>query len=391
MVVFHLQRYIKWGGSAWFFAFFLLLLIDPTATIFDLKDLCFVGLLAYHLLFFKPDLSKLPLIFALAAAYLLPWIIAVICVRPIGYQETLGYFKALTPSLLLLYVHHYNLIKTARIPVLLTAFGVVVLYIICINNHMWQNMIYIFMLTHDNTILMSPRTILGFDIFTFYPKAIVAFLFVLGYYMHAFFYDKKRLLTFPALVLLFFVFAISGTRSTMLAPFFLLFIIGIKAVKRTRYAKYILYPFVLFLGVVAILVLVAAAGETHEASNTIKYGHLNSYATLFNDHPEYLLIGQGPGTSFYSEGFNKVVYQTEWSYLEQVRMLGIFSLVVIAVFAKPLRRMWLHGQHDERSRSMFYTYLVYLLIAGTNPLLLTSTGMAMMLMAYSYEASISEK
>ena len=34
---------------------------------------------------------------------------------------------------------------------------------------------------------------------------------------------------------------------------------------------------------------------------------------------------------------------------------------------------------------MLFSYVAYLLIAGTNPLLLSSTGMLMVLSAYSYD------
>ena len=92
----------------------------------------------------------------------------------------------------------------------------------------------------------------------------------------------------------------------------------------------------------------------------------------------------------YSEGFNKVVFKTEWTYLELVRNYGLFSLIIIGVFAKPLITMWKH-RREAFCKCMFFAYLSYLLIAGTNPLLLSSTGMIVLLMAYSYEESITSQ
>ena len=75
--------------------------------------------------------------------------------------------------------------------------------------------------------------------------------------------------------------------------------------------------------------------------------------------------------------------QTEWTYLELLRNYGLLSLPILGVFAYPLVRLFRH-RSDPFTQGVFFTYVVYLLIAGTNPLLLSSTGMLMILSAYSY-------
>lgn len=146
-----------------------------------------------------------------------------------------------------------------------------------------------------------------------------------------------------------------------------------------------MYPLIFVLAIAFVTVLLAAIMETDELSNTIKYGHLDSYAALFDENPLFLIFGQGPGATFYSEGFGEVVVRTEWSYLDLIRNYGVFSLIIVFVFAKPIFSFWKYRKQDDFNYCMFWSYLVYLLIAGTNPLLMSSTGMIVLLMAYSYE------
>jgi hypothetical protein len=48
-----------------------------------------------------------------------------------------------------------------------------------------------------------------------------------------------------------------------------------------------------------------------------------------------------------------------------------------------LVNLWKNFQNNL-SYTLFWAYLAYLLIAGTNPLLLSSTGMVVLLIVYSY-------
>ena len=227
--------------------------------------------------------------------------------------------------------------------------------------------------------------------FVMYLKSYVAFVFIIAYYFYVVFSGVHRnILTFIYLFFICFAFSVSGTRSTMLLPTFMLIIVGYITSANKKYAKYILYPIIFIIGLAFIILLIALISDTGEASNAVKYGHIPSYIQLFEEHPEYILIGQGPGAFMYSEGFNKVVFKTEWTYLELVRNYGLFSLIIIGVFAKPLITMWKH-RRDAFCKCMFFAYLSYLLIAGTNPLLLSSTGMIVLLMAYSYEESITSQ
>lgn len=373
-------------GIFLFWLFIFIVMIDPTNTIFHKKDIVFILVVAYNMVVFKPDFSKLLYIILMVCAFLIPWLISLMMMTPYDPDEALAVFKSISPILLLLWVRNYDLVSLSKGPVVICCIISTVTYIAIISNPMIESAVWLFMQNTDFPITMSRRQILGFEVFGFYLKSFVSFLFVVAYYMLVLM-NKTKLNVRNVIFMLFILFAffVSGTRSTMLAPFFLFVIIAFRVYKNSKYMKYVMLPVAFIVAVAFILVLVAAMTETDEYSNAIKYGHLTSYATLFDENPLYLILGQGPGTSFYSEGFDEVVFKTEWSYLELLRCLGIFAVLIIYVFWKPLFTFWKYRNDNDFNYCMFWTYLAYLLIAGTNPLLISSTGMITLLMAYSYE------
>ena len=200
--------------------------------------------------------------------------------------------------------------------------------------------------------------------------------------------DKRTFWSFFALFIIFFYFMFSGTRSSMLVPFFLVGFSFYVIYKDHPKTKLFIYP-ILFLGsILFISLIISLATDTNEASNTVKYGHLASYITLFENNPSYLITGQGPGALFYTEGFSSIVSKTEWTYLDLIRQFGVFSLLIVGVFAWPLITFWKQRQ-EPFTFIMAGTYFAYLLIAGTNPLMLSSTGILILLLAYSYRETIT--
>ena len=131
------------------------------------------------------------------------------------------------------------------------------------------------------------------------------------------------------------------------------------------------------------MVIILLATEPGEASNAIKYAHLTSYSILFESHPEYVLFGQGPGSIFYSAGFGRWTTLTEWTYIELIRNYGLFSLVFMTVVLIPVYKL-LKQHRNAQAFGIFGAYMGFLFIAGTNPLLVSSTGMIVILSAYSY-------
>lgn len=378
-------------GSLLFWLLIFVIMFDPTGTILHKKDVIFVLVVAFNMVCYKPDWSKIPWLLLLVCAITIPYIIAMMRMTILDENEVLAVYKSISPAILLLWTRKYNLLLLARGPVVLCCIIMTLFFLLILAFPEIEGPIYLWDKSLDFPVLMARRAFLGVTMFVMYLKSYVAFIFVIAYYIYAAYTGKNR--TFFTFVYLFFIcfaFFVSGTRSTMLTPIFLFIMIGYFTSSQTKYAKYFLYPILIISGIIFFALLIILISDTGEASNAVKYGHIPSYIQLFGEHPEYILIGQGPGAMMYSEGFNKIVYKTEWTYLELIRNYGVFSIIIVGIFAKPLLKIWKH-RDNIFNKCMFWTYLSYLLIAGTNPLLLSSTGMITLLIAYSFEERIEEK
>ncbi len=369
--------------------FIFIIMIDPTNTIIHKKDVVFILVVAFNIAVFKPDFSKLPHILLMVCAVTMPWLIATIRSVPYNSEEALAIFKAISPIILLLWVREYDMVQLSKAPVVICCGICAIIYIAMLSNPLIESGVWVYMDSKDNPVMMARRNVLGVEIFAFYLKSTISFVFGLSAFLLAVIKHQRPFVPqLLALAIILFYFFVSGTRSTMLVPFFLFIVIGYQHFKESKYMKYIMTPAIALMTIAFIVVIFAAATEEKEYSNVIKFGHLTSYAELFAENPSYLILGQGPGTSFFSEGFGKIVYKTEWAYLELIRNFGIFSLIIIGIFWKPLFTFFKYKHDDDLTRAVFWAYLAYLLIAGTNPLILSSTGMISLLIAYSYESQI---
>lgn len=200
-----------------------------------------------------------------------------------------------------------------------------------------------------------------------YIKSCPLLIFLLGRWG-----EKKRYLILSIIALLTII--ITGTRTNIIAAF-LLFLLIIK--KRDR----LLFK-IASCGAAVIMVILwpkiwSFLGSTFFAaddfSGNIKYQHLTSYLNLFRDKPSILLFGQGIGVPFFSQA-RGMTTNTELTYLEMVRRLGIpMAFTYFLFLLLPIRKM------DKKAIA---PYLLYLIIAGSNPLLFSSTGMLAVVYAY---------
>lgn len=382
-------KLIQWGGNLLFSVMIFVIMLDPNNMILNMKDIAFVLLVAYNMLFYKPDLRYLPCLVVIVAVILLSYLFAVIQGNSIDYEALFGILKGFSPLFLLLWIRYYDVVKLSLLPAGIIFLLLTVLYILVSSNSVFEGIVYEYMKEHDNIIMMSHRSFYGFEIFGMYHKSTVCLIFALCYYYYAFI-NKKGWFRFFMLIpflLSSFVFLVSGTRSTMLLPFFILGMILYQRVRYTRYVKYLFYPVLFLFAALFLFFLLMLAAETTESSNMIKYAHLSSYIQLFDTHPEYFIIGQGPGTSFYSSGFGRYTTITEWTYVELLRNYGLFCLLILVVVLKPLYTFYRFRKHNL-TLVLMAAYVAYLLVAGTNPLLISSTGMLMILTAYSYEQKL---
>ncbi len=379
-----LHKIRQWGGNVLLFVFILVLMLDPTSTIFHIKDKVFIVVVAYNTIFFRPSFRFLPHIILVIVAITCSFISGEMQGNGVDMEYVLAEYKAFAPLILLLWVHHYDFIRVSLGPALITALVVCLLYGIASYDESFEGVIYAFMKTHDDTAMMAHRYLLGMKIFAIYYKSFVALSFSLYYFYYKMYNDRKHwYLTIIPVVIFTFAFLVSGTRATMLLPFFVAALVGYGSIGKLGRWRYAFYPVLALFAVAFVVLVIAFASETTEASNTIKYGHLVSFQQLFEHNPLYLLVGQGIGTHFYSQGFHSFTYKTEWTYLELLRSYGLFALLILFTLLYPFSRLWRYRKYSF-CFGLMGTYVAYLLVAGTNPLLVSSTGMIVVLSIYSY-------
>lgn len=377
-------------GSVLFWCLIFVIIADPSNGLLHKKEVFFVLTFAYNAVVFKPDLSKLPYIIALFVALTVPWLFSMMAMRVIEGDEVFAVYKAIAPSVLLLWVREYDLVKLSRIPVVVCSIILIFLFYLVTTYPVLEEVIYPYCYKYGEALQVSRRYIFGREFFCMHLPSCTTFIFALTFYFYCLFTKSLRgFWKMVALVLItVYLTFMSGTRSTVLLSLFSFSIVGYISLKDNPRVKRFLYPIIITAGVFFVFAIIMLASDTREASNIVKYGHIASYAKLFEENPEYLIFGQGPGSTFYSDGFNKIVVKTEWSYLDLVRYCGVFAILVVVVFWKPLVNLWRHRNEHKFVHCMFWAYLAFLLIAGTNPLILSSTGIVMLLMAYSFESMV---
>ena len=381
-------------GNALFFLLILVIMLDPTNTVLHLKDVFFILLVGYNIVCFKPDWKYLPHICAVFSVVTIGYLVAEVQQNAVDYTELLAIYKSFSPLILLLWIRYYDVIKMSIMPALLTCLLLEVLYALAITSPLYESFLWNFTQNHDHMIMMSTRYILGIKIFGMYYKSFVCLLFAMFTCYYRLFNRLGHFVIYlPSFLIFTFAFLVSGTRSTMLVPFFMTGLVSYKTIARHHKMRYLLYPLLFMFILLFIFFIILLASEETEASNVIKYGHLRSYITLFEEHPWYLIVGQGTATSFYTEGFGHFCFKTEWTYIEMIRYYGIFSFLILAVVLYPLRVFFRYVNYvkdDTYVLGIMCTYIAYLLIAGTNPLLISSTGMLVILSAYSYVEKLDE-
>ena len=374
-------------GNLLFSLLIWVIILDPTNSVLHIKDLAFLLLVGFCVITYKPDREYFIHLLLLIAPITLSYIIAEMQQSVVDYDILQARYKSLVPLVLLLWIRHFDIVRLMIIPTCAGALFIVILYAFACSSELVEYAMYLYFKDHLEMVMMSKRHILGFEIFGMYLKSfidLIVGLFVIYYRT----FNSQGKMQRVGYILLFALFTIaffmSGTRSTMLLPFFMLGVVLFNRVTRTRRLKYFLYPALTIFAIAFIMLVLMLASEQGEKSNTIKFAHLTSYAQLFADNPRYLLWGQGPGTWFYSSGFGAMTDETEWTYMELLRNYGLLCLPMLYVYVLPLFRLWPHIRTNNFTFGIFCTYFCYLLIAGTNPLLMSSTGIIMVLMAYSY-------
>jgi len=129
--------------------------------------------------------------------------------------------------------------------------------------------------------------------------------------------------------------------------------------------------------IVGMLVMLTymLATQKNEESNEVKYQNFISYVEDIGagGHPVW---GAGLGSLFWAEGRNLKLSYTELSYLDIVRIYGLpLGLFFIFLFFAPCFWLWKYFGRSQFLKRYCLGYVLFLILSGTNPLLLGSIGL----------------
>lgn len=127
------------------------------------------------------------------------------------------------------------------------------------------------------------------------------------------------------------------------------------------------------LGAVLIAGLFAPSGyvdmfDGDSSGSIVRLGHVQSLLETFNNDISKLILGSGPGSSFYSSGFHDYTDNIEISQLELIRKFGIgFFIVFSGLLSALFVALWRKGRKPHAM-----AIAAHFLVATSNPVLLTA-------------------
>ena len=223
--------------------------------------------------------------------------------------------------------------------------------------------------TSNANIGKGTQYISGYYIFI---KTSPMLLVGLGYHIQ----NKK----YVSAIIFTFALILSGTRANAILAI-LVFGIGLLVRERTIKRQYLMFLIVISIGVV---VLVGTSGvdrfiefnASKSSSDMVRERTVPSIIKSWKDNPLSFITGQGYSGEFYNYGRKTFNADSELSYWNLLRRVGIFCFVlIIGCYLYPI---W-SNRKSKNMYSIVFAYIAYLVGCYVNPLLYTSTGVTVLL------------
>jgi hypothetical protein len=369
------------------FVFVFVIIIDPPNTLLGFKNIAF-GLLLLVCLFsykttWKPAWSIIAIVYAIISVSVL-----------MGYLQGFTFdiqmikliYKTYVLLFLLLWIDKLSLLEKMFFPAIIIAGTVITVYGIITFYPSTTQSIYQFFTIKYDLIWINKRTFIGMDFLSIYYKSIALLIIPFAFYLYkVLFKDKNKLKNCSLSIVFFIALLFSGTRACMFSGIFLVALMIIMRIYKSKIGKLLAPVMGSVILIYSCSIIHQVLNDREEISLKIRSGHINSYKKLIGEHPLILVLGEGAGSKFYSDGFGEETVQTEWSYAELIRWFGLFGAgIIILIYVFPLYVLYRKRKILPYSLPIQIGYSFYLFIAGTNPLLLGSTGLITLLIIYNY-------
>lgn len=346
----------------------VVVLLDPTNSIFHLKTIVFALCLLCWLLFSNRNATH-----TYIGAILFSWlfltygmIISDIRIQPIdiGYKTQITNLYFLT--LLILPLSNFS---RDELMSLTFRFGLVlsvviwILYLFYIYSGFEQAMYLYFTETANLTVMIAKRTTLGIEMPMFFYKTVPFMLLPLAYVI-VYYQGLKRVLL---ITMFLFPIIIGGSRTPILCAALL---IGISCYLKS--SSYILKKVMLLIfGIAFIYVLLNVIIEAGN-SNELKFDSYDSYYNSLTQDLSNFLLGKGIGSLVYIPTRGYMAY-SELSIMDLYNQYGVIVGSLFFTFIM-YPGLYLVKTKNTNMKILGWSYLLYMVISATNPLLFSSTG-----------------
>ena len=367
---------IKW--NKWISLLLLIVvMLDPANKIFKLKEVLSAILTIIGLILFSKYKIKKKYFYVIVSYFFIPNLYSAFIVLIYkSHNFSFIYYKTyLLGSFFGLYLLNLNFIDKEELKIMffkiMKFYSFLYLFIVIIyytDTLGLSESIYQFTIEKKN-MMISTIVLKDYSLYRMFYKTSPILLFYYSYLI----YNRKIMSLLVGILLI-----ISGTGANVLSLLLItLFYLLSLIVKRKKLKNRIIIFSLIGIGL--IFLFKNELFSLNDKGNSIKYEHWISYLNHWKLHYNEFLFGSGIGSGFYSSGRDQIVYTTELTYLEIIRLYGIVvvsSMVIILIY--PLKKLMNTGKNEW----LFISYLAYLFVGGTNPLIIGSTGALVIILTY---------
>jgi len=364
------------GVDILYFLFLVTASLDPTGFHSRLKDLLFVVLVFYGFVYCmkrKMYLAPINRITLLAFVLIPFWGMFIAYIT--GSLDDVPYAFSQVRSMFYIFIFFFvvtmrlsTLLKIVWINGIILAVVTLVLFFLSQLGDIFLVVIYDYCNASGNFMMAYNRNFLGFAINGLYYKAGSLIIFAFVYNLYQYKGPFKMLLS----VVLFLSLAVAGSRTPMLVQTLILLIY--------LYDRKVMGSFLTKLSAVVVvglfvMVTFLLATQENEKSNAVKYDNMESYVEDIGDKG-HSVWGAGLGSVFYAKGRESKLAYSELSYMDILRMYGLpVGICFIFLFFAPCFWLWKYFKRSLFLKRFCLGYVLFLILSGTNPLLLGSIGL----------------
>lgn len=372
--------------------FVIVLIIDPSGLMLKLKVPIFICFILFYLLYeflIRKPLKGKKIITGLIIVLLFLFIpiygffVGIIRENTLNYNFVISTVKSFLFIIVLIPILRVDI---DLFPILVKWTPIIGIFTILVylflGTSFSHNVYNFFVINTQNAIYSINRVYLGISFPSLFYKTSPLLIFPLSYYWYKLINSSgKTSMNFIIMLICFFGLLLTGTRASMLSAL----IISVIYIFFYIYKRFKFISLVFVLGGLLIfsIIFLKLMSNKKEASNKVKYENVKSYLEEFSSFKTFV-FGDGLGSEFYAKGRKKQVTHTELTYMDIYRTYGFFVggfLFVLIIL--PLIIIFLKKKCNNNDLPFFIGYLIYLPVAGTNPLLLSSTGFLVISIAYS--------